>query len=144
MDKAGNAVGGAITFNPAVMTLAHCESKETTARIEVNEPLTAGMVYFTRIHLKGTARRPVTVELNLISSRQVDFYAESDPCRPRCGHFVEFCHEQRCDDPCCPKCHPASSHFGRGRRSWDPHRHWFDACCERFFLTPLLRTRSCH
>jgi len=138
MDSAGNQVGGTITFEPALLTLAHCEAAQTVATISVATPLAPGTTYYTRMYLRGTARRPISVELRVAPARQIDYYAQADPCRPGCGHFVEFCHESGCGDPHCPKCHPQRrrSGFSEGRRfRRDDWSDWF-------FLSPMFGSRA--
>lgn len=145
LNAVATANQASIVFNPPSVTLAHCETAQVTATISVNQPLEAGKVYFSRIHLRGCGRRPISVELCVASEKFVDYYAECETCRPRCGKFVEFCHESSCDEGCsCSKCRSRGWDPFGWLNLFDPHCHWFDECrCERFMLPNLLGMGRC-
>jgi len=141
LNIAGAQAGASIVFDPPTVTLEHCKTALVKATINVNQPLEAGKSYFSRIHLRGCSCCPITVELCVASENRVDYYAACDSCRPRCGHFVEFCHE-------CEEGHGKCGHHRWDPFQWlgifDPHCHWFDEYrCERFMLPNLLGTRCC-
>ncbi len=143
MDDSGQQVPGAsIVFTPASVTLKHCETAQVRARITVSEPLVAGKNYFSRIHLRGCARRPISVELRVAAENRIDLYTECESCRPGCGEFVEYCDESCCEEGC-GRCRPwdPCSWLGLG----DPHCHWFgESACRSFLLPPILGMRGCH
>jgi hypothetical protein len=160
MNVWGAQVEGTITFTPPTLTLASCESLESKARMEVKSPLDGGNVYFTRIHLKGSCARPISVELNVKAQTSIDYWAKCDPCRRSCGHYVEVCNEC-CDDPRCEKCHPRREECGPRHEHEPRHRRdpWYAAesrwyrpwvpwwqpsyRCRRFLLPAVFGARCC-
>jgi hypothetical protein len=135
LDSSGTQVGGtaervsSIVFDPATVTLATCQSASVKATINVADPLQAGRSYFSRIYLRGCSRPPISVELCVAPDTRIDYYAECESCRPRCGHFVEFCEEDHECDQC------RRHHWSPFGWLWDPC-HWLRECCCKQFLLP--------
>jgi hypothetical protein len=151
VDASGTTFPTTITVNPTSLILEPGEAKVFTAKISVTvPPLAGGISYFTRIHLKGSSARPISVELSVMPQGRIDVLALTDPCRPRRSGFVEFCEErleERCErprhrrfDPCFPRREPWGPwHHWRGydpSRFWDHPRRW-----ERVWLAPPLGAR---
>ena len=149
IDSSGTTVPTTITFDPAQpLVLAPGEARESTAKVTVSDPLASGVSYFTRIHLKGSCGKPISVELCVEAQNCIDIYAPTDPCRPRRGSFVEYCHEPDRDE-----CYERERHHHHHRYDpcdpWrrgfaDPCRFWYGSqYIRRFWLTPPLGSRCC-
>jgi hypothetical protein len=163
MDSTGASHPTTITFDHAGLHLAPGEAREFTATIAVTDPpLTSGVSYFTRIHLKGSGAKPISVELCVEPLNRIDFYAQTDPCRPRRGRFVDYCHEsherhceERSERHHHRRCEPGFEGRG-GHDPWawqwdpwrwtgpDPYRFWYGlGRWQRFWLPPEPGLRCC-
>jgi len=156
-DLSGNSVGTApaITFDPPSVTLAPCESLESTAQISVAAPLTPGKTYLTRIHFQGSGARSLLVELCVVAKNQVDNCVETDPCRRHIGKYVDVCDDDREEhhscchsrkfDPCEPS-HGKPWHWQRDPWHWcgpDPYRFWYGVSHWQRLLFPNIAGQRC-
>jgi hypothetical protein len=134
MDSCGASVPliPPVTFEPPQLKLAPREARESTATINVAAPpLTAGMSYFTRIQLKGSKAKPISVQLCLEALNHIDFYAQTDHCIPRREPPREEPRERHRDHRCFE---PRDG----GRWTREQRRFWNDLGSQERFKLILL------
>jgi hypothetical protein len=157
MDASGASVGPIppMTFQPPQLKLAPREALESTATINVTAPpFTAGMSYFTRIQLKGSKAKPISVELRVEPLNRIDFYSQTDPCRPVRGQIVDFCYDDCSEEPRerghhhrSEACNPDPLRWDENPWRWtgvDPFRSWYGSrYIRQFWLTPPQGVGCC-
>ncbi len=159
-DATGKQSAATITFTPATLTLAPCEAHETIAQISVPATGDLRASYFTRVHFQGSCARPISIELCVEPQNRIDHYSQTDPCRPRCGRFVDVAYEHHCGDPHCRHCGPRRCEpmdpCGPRRDPWqwyadpwrwrgpDPYRFWYGIPrWDRILLPAVVGGRCC-